>query len=106
MVELTCKRLRSYMGLDNIESITESQFKIAVDDAKEDNLGITSDERAIRYYAAMLLAKSVDWMTVQKTADVTFNKPNPKTYNDLYNSQLRKQGVFKGFVSQEREGKK
>ena len=82
-------QLRGFMGLTNVPSISDEQLTGSISDSStvQETRGIT-DDLAIKYYAAFLLSKSVDWNTLSKNSDVSFNKPNPDTYNDMYKERV------------------
>lgn len=84
MSELTATQLRKYMSIEDVDEISETKIESIIDDVGEYN---DSDRLMKKYRAAYLLAKSVDWRTVKKSADVEFNPPNPDTYLDLLNQR-------------------
>lgn len=71
------------MGLDGVESIPDAKFDEAISNSTSEK-GELNDALITKYWAAYLLAKSQDWVTLQKNADVSFNKPNPETYEQMY----------------------
>lgn len=78
--------LREFMGLQNVASITDDQLLQALNDARTIKTKF-GDELLIKYYAAWLMSKSIDWNTLAANADVKFNKPNPDTYKTLYDER-------------------
>ena len=81
---LNATTLRLYMTLTAVAEIVDQQFTDAITDATAINVGITTDETALKYYSAFLLAMSVNWKELKKTGDTEFFEPNPQTYKDLY----------------------
>ena len=94
---ITGSNLRSYMVLSGVDSIPDASFDEAVTDAQAILTNTTSDDTAIKYFAAYLLAKTLDWKQISKSGDVSFEKPNPNTYKDLYDMRINT-------LSQESEG--
>ena len=94
---ITGSNLRTYMELQNATSISDDAFNNAVTDATAILVNTTSDDTAIKFYAAYLLAKALDWKSVSKSGDISFNKQNPETYKDLYDMRM-------GVLAEESEG--
>jgi hypothetical protein len=83
---VTAATLRTFMLLDNVNSIPDSAFTQAVEDA---TVQVTiSDDLLLKYKAANLLAITVDWYAVKKTGKVEFQTPNPDHFDKLYSNRL------------------
>lgn len=80
--------LRKYMTLTNVTEIVDGQFDDAITESTSTNLNVTSDETALKYYAAYLLAISLDWKTLKKDGDTEFFEQKPQSYLKLYNLRV------------------
>jgi len=80
--------LRDYMGITSVSEISSTQVTGAITDATTLNVGTTTNETTLKFFAAYLLAKSIDWTKLKKSGDTEFQEQNPETYNDLYKMAL------------------
>ena len=85
---LNATSLRIYMVLTGITEIVDQKFTDAISDATTINVTVTTDEVALKFYSAYLLAKSINWKELKKTGDKEFFEPNPDTYMELYNLRI------------------
>ena len=80
--------LREYMTLTGVSEIVDGQFDSAIADATTLKGHVTTNETALKFYSAYLLAKSVNWKELKKSGDTEFFEPNPETYLDLFNETI------------------
>lgn len=93
---ITGSNLRDYMLLANVDSIPDTAFDSAVTDAESMLSEFTSDDFATKNYAAYLLAKRIDFISIAKEGDVSFNKPKPENYLELYENRIKEVNMYDG----------
>ena len=81
---VTADNVRETMQIEGATSISNDSINAAITQATQILINKTDDDLCIRYYASFILAKTLDWKTVQKTGDVSFHKQNPSVYKFLF----------------------
>ena len=76
--------IRQEMSIVNVAEISTGLIDSKIADATKILVNKTDDETAIKYFTCYLLAKGLNWTTISKSGDVSFNKRDPNTYFDLY----------------------
>ena len=84
----TVAKVRNSLQIQSTSVISDDVISQAIDDAN--SIIPTTDEIAERYYACYLLAKGFAWNSISGAGDgVSFNKPDPDYFLQLYKDRLR-----------------